>query len=144
MNYWLRKFPSSVFANCFELRCEPKQLMLLNYKIFPCCSHIVTSPADNYLLADPSSAKSPNLPLIYITRYFSPSKKCLQFWYYMQGVGGRYLSVNVNQKDSVATEITRIVGDQGGKWKKATIPIESFLKTDGYLFNVCSLFIGII
>ena len=37
LNYWLREFPLSVFANCFELRCEPQQLMLLYYKICPCC-----------------------------------------------------------------------------------------------------------
>ena len=28
LNYWLREFPLSAFANRFELRCEPKQLML--------------------------------------------------------------------------------------------------------------------
>ena len=28
------------FANCFELRCEPKQLMPLYYKICPCSSHL--------------------------------------------------------------------------------------------------------
>ena len=34
--YWLREFHLSAFANRFELRCEPKQLMLLYYKICPC------------------------------------------------------------------------------------------------------------
>ena len=34
LNYWLREFPLSVFANRFELRCEPKQLMLLYYIVF--------------------------------------------------------------------------------------------------------------
>ena len=38
LNYWLREFPLSVFTNRFELSCEPKQLMLLYYKIFPCLS----------------------------------------------------------------------------------------------------------
>ena len=43
-NYWLREFPLSAFANLFELRCEPRQLMLLYYKICPCwdsqfCTH---------------------------------------------------------------------------------------------------------
>ena len=33
--YWLRKFLFSPFANRFELRCEPKQLMLLYYIICP-------------------------------------------------------------------------------------------------------------
>ena len=33
LNYWLVEFPLSVFANRIELRCEPKQLMLLYYKI---------------------------------------------------------------------------------------------------------------
>ena len=36
LNYWLREFLLSAFANRFELRCEPKQLMLLYYKICPC------------------------------------------------------------------------------------------------------------
>ena len=35
LNYWLREFLLSAFANRFELRCEPKQLMLLSYKICP-------------------------------------------------------------------------------------------------------------
>ena len=30
--YWLRGFLLSTFANRFELRCEPKQMMLLYYK----------------------------------------------------------------------------------------------------------------
>ena len=36
LNCWLREFPLSAFANGFEWRCEPKQLMLLYYKICPC------------------------------------------------------------------------------------------------------------
>ena len=36
LNYWLREFPLSAIANRFEWRCEPKQLMLLYYKICPC------------------------------------------------------------------------------------------------------------
>ena len=35
LNFWLREFLLSAFANRFELRCEPKQLMLLYYKICP-------------------------------------------------------------------------------------------------------------
>ena len=35
-NFCLREFLSSAFANRFELRCEPKRLMLLYYKICPC------------------------------------------------------------------------------------------------------------
>ena len=35
---WLREFPLSVFADRFDLRCEPKQLILLYYKICPCSS----------------------------------------------------------------------------------------------------------
>ena len=30
--YWLTEFLLSAFANRFELKCEPKQLMLLHYK----------------------------------------------------------------------------------------------------------------
>ena len=33
LNFCLRKFLLSADANRFELRCEPKQLMLLYYKI---------------------------------------------------------------------------------------------------------------
>ena len=36
LNYCLREFLLSAFANRFELRCESKQLMLLYYKISPC------------------------------------------------------------------------------------------------------------
>ena len=35
-NFCLREFLLSAFANRFELRCEPKRLMLLYYKICPC------------------------------------------------------------------------------------------------------------
>ena len=38
LNYWLREFILSVFANRFELKCEPRQLMILYYKICPCYS----------------------------------------------------------------------------------------------------------
>ena len=37
-NFCLRAFLLSAFANRFELRCEPKRLMLLYYKICPCFS----------------------------------------------------------------------------------------------------------
>ena len=33
LNYWLREYLLSAFANRFELRCEPKRLMLLYYKL---------------------------------------------------------------------------------------------------------------
>ena len=36
LNFCLREFLLSEIANRFELRCEPKQLMLLYYKICPC------------------------------------------------------------------------------------------------------------
>ena len=35
-SFCLREFLLSAFANRFELRCEPKRLMLLYYKICPC------------------------------------------------------------------------------------------------------------
>ena len=35
-NFCLREFLLSAFANRFELRCEPKRLMLLYYKLCPC------------------------------------------------------------------------------------------------------------
>ena len=36
LNFCLREFLLSACANRFELRCEPKRLMLLHYKICPC------------------------------------------------------------------------------------------------------------
>ena len=36
LNFCLREFLLSAFANRFELRCELKRLMLLYYKICPC------------------------------------------------------------------------------------------------------------
>ena len=38
-NFCLREFLLSTFANRFELRCEPKRLMILYYKICPCFSN---------------------------------------------------------------------------------------------------------
>ena len=38
-NFCLREFLLSAFANRFELRCEPKRLILLYYKICPCFSY---------------------------------------------------------------------------------------------------------
>ena len=37
-NFCLREFLLSALVNRFELRCEPKRLMLLYYKICPCCT----------------------------------------------------------------------------------------------------------
>ena len=39
LNFCLREFLLSAFANRLELRCEPKRLMLLYYKICPCSFH---------------------------------------------------------------------------------------------------------
>ena len=36
LNFCSREFLLSAFVNRFELRCEPKRLMLLNYEICPC------------------------------------------------------------------------------------------------------------
>ena len=41
LNFCLREFLLSADANLFELRCEPKQLMLLYYKICPCSPDIM-------------------------------------------------------------------------------------------------------
>ena len=43
LNYWLKEFLLSELANRFELRCESKQLMLLYYKICPCCHMVLFS-----------------------------------------------------------------------------------------------------
>ena len=40
LNFCLREFLLSTDANLFELRCEPKHLMLLYYKICPCLHRI--------------------------------------------------------------------------------------------------------
>ena len=48
-NYWLRGFLLSAFANHFELRCETKQLMLLYYKICPCCINLEQVKQFKYL-----------------------------------------------------------------------------------------------
>ena len=37
LNFCFREFLLSAFANRFELRYEPKQLMLLHYKLWLCC-----------------------------------------------------------------------------------------------------------
>ena len=42
LNFCLREFLLSAFANRFELRCEPKRLMLLYYKICPRCVSFVS------------------------------------------------------------------------------------------------------
>ena len=39
--YCLREFLLSAFVNRFEMRCQPKQLMLLYYKICPCSSKYI-------------------------------------------------------------------------------------------------------
>ena len=36
LNFWLKEFLLSAFANRFELRREPKQLTRLYYKLCPC------------------------------------------------------------------------------------------------------------
>ena len=42
LNFCLREFLLSAFANRFELRCEPRRMMLLYFKICPfCCVEIV-------------------------------------------------------------------------------------------------------
>ena len=43
LNYWLREFHLSAFANRFELRCEPKQLKLSYCKICPCYMMVFNS-----------------------------------------------------------------------------------------------------
>ena len=42
LNFCLRELLLSAFANCFELRCEPKQLMLLYYRFCPCYLRLQT------------------------------------------------------------------------------------------------------
>ena len=39
--YYLREFPSSGIINCFELRCQSKQLLLLYYKFVPVYTSIL-------------------------------------------------------------------------------------------------------
>ena len=47
LNHWLSEF-FSAFANCFELRCEPKQLMLSYFKICPCCTRLRSHDAGTF------------------------------------------------------------------------------------------------
>ena len=90
----------------------------------------------NYLYADSFDFKNPGTPLIYNTRHFPPSKKCLQFWYYMDAVGDATLSVNLYQKGNAASEILKISGDQGANWKRATVNLAGYLSEEHMLFNV--------
>ena len=47
LNFCLREFHLSAFANRFELRCEPKRRMLLYYKICPCWTELISSVLRN-------------------------------------------------------------------------------------------------
>ena len=96
----------------------------------------------NYLYADSFDAKRPGTALSYHTKHFPPSKKCLQFWHHMQNVGDGVLIVNLYQKGHTSREILKIVGHQGNSWKKATVPIDSYLKSSGNLFKVFLLLIA--
>ncbi len=57
----------------------------------------------------------------------------------MQGAGIGTLAVNINQAGHVSKEIFRVRGNQGNLWKKATVPLDSYLLATGALFNVSSL-----
>ena len=57
-NFCMRESLLSAFTNRLELRCEPKRLMLLYYKICPCC----------FILFIPQPAKCVNV--LRLTRYF--------------------------------------------------------------------------
>eukprot|EP00795_Rhopilema_esculentum_P012036 gene12036-2622_t len=97
--------------------------------------HKVRGPG-NYLQADKSDTKRQGEALVYDAKFFSPSKKCIRFWYFMSAVGNSMLMVNLYQEYHTAKEIIRIVGDQGTKWKKATIPIEALVDSQGNLAKV--------
>ena len=52
LNYWLREFLLSAFANLFELKCEPKQLMLsalVNWSFFHSETATLVSIIDEHL-----------------------------------------------------------------------------------------------
>ena len=72
---------------------------------------------------------------MYKTRYFDPTSKCLQFWYYMNNTGSRSLLVNIHRKTS-AHFLLKISDSQGQYWKKATVPLEAFLNDGEDLFQV--------
>lgn len=91
----------------------------------------------NYLYADSRDASGPGIPLIYNTQYFPPTRKCVTFWYHMHGVGDSILTINIYQKGNAATEVLKIVGQQGRNWKKATVPISTHLDAAKDLFRVC-------
>ena len=48
LSYWLSEFLLSAFANHFELRCEPKQLMLCYYEICPSLSREVSDDSNKF------------------------------------------------------------------------------------------------
>ena len=50
LNFCLRECLLSADANRFELRCEPKQLMLLYYKICPCFHRLLLSEVSSFLM----------------------------------------------------------------------------------------------
>eukprot|EP00795_Rhopilema_esculentum_P012024 gene12024-2609_t len=90
---------------------------------------------ENYLYADVADEKFPGMPLVYKTRYFDPTSKCLQFWYSMNNTGSRSLLVNIHRKTS-AHLLLKISDSQGQYWKKATVPLEAFLNDGEDLFQI--------
>ena len=78
----------------------------------------------------------PGMPLIYKTRYYPPVSKCLQFWYYMDGVDNKVLAVNFHQEPSTLKQLLRIRGSQGSSWKRATVALKGHVEINGNPFYV--------
>ena len=74
------------------------------------------------MYADLISAPAQGHPLTYTTRYFPPVKKCLKFYYHMNGDDVGYFAIHFLQGAQLR-EIFRLVGNQGTGWKSATVPL---------------------
>ena len=62
-NFCLREFLLSAFANRFELRCEPRRLMLLYYKICPCSSEATSAIIVSPVIRRKNLSKYNDIPL---------------------------------------------------------------------------------
>ena len=97
-------------------------------------------PSANYLYADNLDMKFPGMPLVYKTRYHPPVSKCLQFWYFMDGVDNKLLAVNFHQEQNIHKQLLRIRGNQGSSWKRARVPLEPHIKMNGNPFYVRNIY----
>eukprot|EP00795_Rhopilema_esculentum_P001278 gene1278-15663_t len=79
---------------------------------------------EKFLFADLNHA-AVGQPLMYTTRFYLPTRKCLKFAYFMNGEGAGSLAVNLRQGDSLFVEIFKLVGSQGDGWKEANVSLNT-------------------